>query len=569
MSNIAGLVAENLDIWTGAIERKGGAGRGGGKKRISLYGIERLRALILDLAVRGKLVPQDPKDQPASRLIAQISERRVELENGGMVRKSRVAADSSRIGPFEIPSLWSWTNVQSLARARMGKTILAKELTETGIPVFSAGMKNAPWGFIEDSDVIFSRGTIVISARGGIGFPKIPEFNQFVATQTTIACQTFDTSVAPYLCLALDSLPNWKDMTSQTAIPMITVKQVHAIQIPLPPIAEQQRIIDKVIELMALCDALERESADALAAHQTLVETLLGTLVNSADAAELASNWARLESHFDTLFTTESSIDALKQTVLDLAVRGKLVEQDAGDEPAANLLARARSCRTLNSKTGKAARGKSKDPANLPFSIPPSWEWSTFGELASDMRYGTSKKCDRDKNLTPVLRIPNVSGGTVNLSDMKYGPLDEKERADLSLRQGDILIIRSNGSLEIVGRFAIVPDLPCEAAFAGYLVRARLDQDFFFSKYIWYISNSAWIRNCIENPIRHGVGLKNLNLTELSSLQFPIPPLAEQFRIVAKVDELMTLCDVLKARITDAGETQRQLADAITQRAAA
>jgi type I restriction enzyme S subunit len=104
--------------------------------------------------------------------------------------------------------------------------------------------------------------------------------------------------------------------------------------IPLPPLAEQLRIVAKVDALMALCDALERESADAMAAHQALVEVLLATLVNSADATDLARQWARLESAFHTLFTTDASIDALKRTILDLAVRGKLVEQDAGDEAA-------------------------------------------------------------------------------------------------------------------------------------------------------------------------------------------------------------------------------------------
>jgi hypothetical protein len=112
------------------------------------------------------------------------------------------------------------------------------------------------------------------------------------------------------------------------------------VNFPIPPLAEQHRIVAKVDELMALCDRLEAEQTDAGAAHAKLVATLLGTLTQSADAADLAANWQRLAEHFDTLFTTEASLDALKQTILQLAVMGKLVPQDPNDEPASELLKR-------------------------------------------------------------------------------------------------------------------------------------------------------------------------------------------------------------------------------------
>lgn len=125
-----------------------------------------------------------------------------------------------------------------------------------------------------------------------------------------------------------------------SAIPNISTKQINEITIALPPLAEQHRIVAKVDELMALCDQLEQCSESQLAAHQTLVEALLATLTDSSDTEELAQNWARLSTHFDTLFTTERSIDALKQTIMQLAVMGKLVPQDPSDEPASALLER-------------------------------------------------------------------------------------------------------------------------------------------------------------------------------------------------------------------------------------
>jgi type I restriction enzyme S subunit len=118
-----------------------------------------------------------------------------------------------------------------------------------------------------------------------------------------------------------------------------TDKAINAV-VELTAIAEQSRIVNKVDELMSFCDQLEQQSLTSLDAHQQLVETLLATLTDSQNAEELAENWARISQHFDTLFTTEASIEALKQTILQLAVMGKLVPQDPDDEPASELLKR-------------------------------------------------------------------------------------------------------------------------------------------------------------------------------------------------------------------------------------
>ena len=125
-----------------------------------------------------------------------------------------------------------------------------------------------------------------------------------------------------------------------TSVPALSQGTLELIPIGIPSIDEQHRIVAKVDELMVLCDQLELRSESQLTAHQTLVEALLATLIDSTDADELAQNWARLSTHFDTLFTTDASIDALKQTILQLAVMGKLVPQDPSDEPASALLER-------------------------------------------------------------------------------------------------------------------------------------------------------------------------------------------------------------------------------------
>lgn len=525
----------------------------------------RLRRFVLDLAVRGKLVAQDPGDEPASELLKRIATEKARLEEAGRARRSKDVEPQSTDTPFALPENWAWTNLQKLARARMGKTILSKELTDSGLPVFSAGMENRPWGYIEASEVVFSRGTIVISARGGIGYPKLPDFDQFVSTQTTIACECFDSMVAPYLCLVLEVLPDWPGMKSQTAIPMITVKQVHGIPIPLPPLAEQRRIVAKVEELMALLDRLEAARGAAQATRDRLTAASLARLTApDADDADLPANVRFALATLPALTTRPDQIKPLRQTILNLAVRGKLVEQDPTDKPASELLKQIGEAKgAAKGRKGARAKGVPAATESTDTEVPLGWEPVRLEDVAVSMRYGTSIKCDYDEKHAPVLRIPNVSSGQITLDDMKYGPLSEADREALSLEADDLLMIRSNGSLEIVGRPAVVPPEAAGMAFAGYLVRLQTLKEAINSRYVWLALNSSAVRDQIERPIRSAVGLKNVNLTEFGNLSFWLPPIAEQHRIVAKVDALMALCDRLEAALATADSTRARLLEAL------
>jgi type I restriction enzyme S subunit len=241
------------------------------------------------------------------------------------------------------------------------------------------------------------------------------------------------------------------------------------------------------------------------------------------------------------------------------------VEQDANNEPASELLKRIAKDRSGPQEIKKARRNGETEISSLRADapLPMGWRWTNIDEIALSMRYGTSTKCEYAASGVPVLRIPNVSGGYVSLDDIKFGPLTEGEIRDLALSAGDLLMIRSNGSLDIVGRSAVVTAEAAGMAFAGYLVRLRLSVPNMNPEYVWLALNSTDVRDQIERPIRSAVGLKNVNLTEFGALTFPLPPLAEQHRIVAKVDELMALCDRLEVSLTAASATRRRLLDAL------
>jgi type I restriction enzyme S subunit len=189
-----------------------------------------------------------------------------------------------------------------------------------------------------------------------------------------------------------------------------------------------------------------------------------------------------------------------------------------------------------------------------------SWIWVSLGQVAFGFRYGTSVKCSYERTGEPVLRIPNIDNGRISVEDLKFGPLAKREADELRLQLGDILMVRSNGSLNLVGRPALVDATAVGYCYAGYLVRVRTSILHLDTRYLLLALSSTHIRDQIEIPIRTTVGLKNVNATELSSLTIPLPPLAEQHRIVAKVDELMVLCNRLEAQLTTAqNETGRLL----------
>ncbi|HAN4974355.1 TPA: restriction endonuclease subunit S, partial [Escherichia coli] len=195
---------------------------------------------------------------------------------------------------------------------------------------------------------------------------------------------------------------------------------VSKILLPLPPLSEQLKIVSRANELMSLCDQLEQQSLTSLDAHQQLVETLLGTLTDSQNAEELAENWTRISEHFDTLFTTEASVDALKQTILQLAVMGKLVPQDPNDEPASELLKRIAQEKAQLVKEGKIKKQKSLPPISdeeKPFELPEGWEWSYLSDIGILARGRSKHRPRNDPTLYADGTIPLVQTGDVARSN--------------------------------------------------------------------------------------------------------------------------------------------------------
>jgi len=577
------LITDHIDIWSSALQTRSTAGRGSNGK-LDLYGIKKLRELILELAVRGKLVPQDPNDEPASELLERIATEKAELVKQGKIKKQKPLPEISEDEkPFELPVGWEWVRLGFITN--YGECDKA-EPTDADVDTWIVELED-----IEKSTsrllnrVTFSERPFKSSKnkfnKNDVLYGKLRPYldkvlvadDSGVCTTEIIPIKVYGNILPGYLRLLLKSprfIAYANESTHGMNLPRLgTDKAINAV-VEITAIAEQSRIVNKVDELMSLCDHLEQQFLTNLDAHQQLVETLLATLIDSQNAGELAENWARISQHFETLFTTEASIDALKQTILQLAVMGKLVPQDPNDEPASELLKRIEQERAQLVKEGKIKKQKPLPPVSneeKPFELPQGWEWIRFSEILAELKYGTSQKCDYSTNGYPVLRIPNVVGGKISLEDVKFGKLSEHEVKELSLKKGDLIFIRSNGSLSIVGQCTLLRQSLVNHAYAGYLIRARIFCDSVCAEYISLMMKTVFIRDQIEKPIRTTTGVKNINSSELSNLKLVLPPLLMQKMIVEKTDVLLSFCESLQSRLRSAQQTHLHLADALTDAA--
>lgn len=576
------LIVDHIETWTSALQTRSTAGRGSSGK-IDLYGIKKLRELILELAVRGKLVPQDPNDEPASELLKRIAAEKAELVKQGKIKKQKPLPEiSEEEKPFELPEGWEWVTLATVGEIVGGGTpksdnpqFWAKNGIKWITPADLYGLKGkyitsgardiSPAGLSNSSARLMPKGSVLFSSRAPIGYVAIADA-ELSTNQGFKSCVPYIKESAEYIYyFLLASAKKIDAEASGTTFKEVSGAIVSKILLPLPPLSEQLKIVSRANELMSLCDQLEQQSLTSLDAHQQLVETLLGTLTDSQNAEELAENWTRISEHFDTLFTTEASVDALKQTILQLAVMGKLVPQDPNDEPASELLKRIAQEKAQLVKEGKIKKQKSLPPISdeeKPFELPEGWEWSYLSDIGILARGRSKHRPRNDPTLYADGTIPLVQTGDVARSNgciNTYSALYNQ----LGLSQSKLW---NKGTLciTIAANIADSGILNFDACFPDSVVGFTPYENEIPVLYFHYFMMT--IKSTLEK-FAPSTAQKNINIDILSQLFFPCPPLEEFHRIVDKVQNLLSVCDVLRAYIQSAQQTQLHLADALTDAA--
>lgn len=585
-------IVNSFDIWVHAQGIKSRT-RVNSVENISLEGISRLRELILELAVRGKLVSQDPKEEPAIELIKKIEKAKEKLINEGKIKKQALLSKFTEDEiPFEVPKSWEWVGLQSLSiYIQRGKgprysldgkvqvvsqkciqwsgfnLSLAKYIDDLSISDYQ------PERFLVDDDLLWnSTGTGTV---GRINVLKCIKSNTLVAdSHVTVIRPIFINS--SFLCkyLASPSIQKRIEPGSKNALVSGSTNQVelntssvNSVLIPLPPLEEQHRIVAKVDELMALCDKLEAEQFNNLKTHQALVKTLLETLTQAADANELQAAWERMSAHFDTLFCTEDSIAQLKQTILQLAVMGKLVKQDPNDEPASALLKKIAISKKKLIKDGKIKKQDSLPEIlskEMPYLVPNNWEWCRLGEISlisrgssprpkGDPRYFSNEVTEF--NWITISDITNFCKKNVLYKTREYLT---KEGAPLSRYvDKDEFIIAVSGST--TGKCCItgIPGYIYDGLASVNFIDKAISNEYFL---LYMMQYYQYINTSVEGLF------PNINTDFLKNLQVCIPPYSEQNRIVSKVDELFALCEALSIKIRNSQELKVLLSKTIIEK---
>jgi type I restriction enzyme S subunit len=320
------------------------------------------------------------------------------------------------------------------------------------------------------------------------------------------------------------------------------------VPFPLPPLAEQHRIVAKVDELMALCDQLEAARQEREARRDRLAAASLARL-NVPDPETFQSDARFTLNALPALTTRPNQIKQLRQTMINLAVRGKLVPQDPNDEPASNVELRIKN----------RSRGQIQESIEPPFGLPVGWTWRAIDTLADQVTDGEHATPPRiSETQIPLVTAKNVREGFMDYSQTDWVSFETAQKAWGRCRPqvGDLLLV-------------------CVGATTGRLTVLREPRDMVLVRSVALIRpNSDVLNEYLERSIRSPVvqvqiwanvkaaAQPCLYINRIQSLLIPVPPLAEQHRIVAKVDELMALCDRLEASLTTSNQTRTRLLEA-------
>ncbi|WP_429924917.1 restriction endonuclease subunit S [Agrobacterium vitis] len=553
--------------------------------------VARLRRFILDLAVRGKLVPQDSAEEPASELLKRIAAEKARLVKTGTIRKEKMLPPlSSAGGAFELPDKWAWARLGQLAQlVTSGSRDWAKHYSNEGAIFVRMGnlskdhyrlrldhvqrVKAPDDG--EGTRTRLETGDILISITGDVGMlGLIPEgFGEAYINQHTAMVRPVAELRGRYLAeLFRSPFAQQQFNEPQRGIKnSFRLSDVTEFVVPLPPLAEQHRIVAKVDELMALCDELEAARTERETKRDRLAAASLARL-NTPDPETFHVDARFALDALPALTTRPDQIKQLRQTILNLAVRGKLVPQDPTDEPAEELLKRIAAERDELVRQKVIRRDAPLEPLtaqDCPHPIPSSWTWSRVGDAVLFTQYGTSQKSHVSQSGVPVLAMGNIQDGRVIWRNEKRIPEASDELPALYLQTFDLLYNRTN-SAELVGKTGIYMGQNDALTFASYLIRLRPSLLHSSPVYLNVAMNAPCFRETQIVPlIKKQTGQANVSGSALKNMLIPLPPLAAQHRVVAKVDKLMALCDQLETSLISADETRKKLLDALLAEALA
>ena len=468
-----------------------------------------LRQKILDLAIHGKLVPQDPNDEPASVLLERIRAEKERLIKEGKIKKGKKSAKTSDKPhyPFELPKGWVWTTLGEIGEITTGNTPSKdnKEYYGGNIPFFKptdleqgidtkfSNDKLSQLGF--ESSRKLPANTVLVTCIGAtIGKTGLisvegscnQQINAIVPTKSIIPYFLYYACVSEYMQNEI------KSNASATTLPILNKGNFSKIAFPLPPLEEQKRIVSEIERWMLFVNVVESGKSDL-----------------------------------------QKIIILAKSKILYLAIHGKLVPQDPNDEPASELLKR------INPKAEITC--DNPQYGKLPFVIPSSWEWVKLSGIAKSNIGLTYRPTDIVSTGVPVYRSNNIRNGKIDTTDLVK--VSTKILEKQLLHVGDLLICARNGSRNLIGKNAIISELKEPTSFGAFMAVCRSA----YNQWIRIVLNSEYFDRYLDDS--NSATINQVTQKMLLALPIPLPPHQEQHRIVAKIEELFAQLDKIEASL--------------------
>lgn len=531
--------------------------------------VAEMREFVLELAMRGKVVDQDPSEGDGFDLLKLIRQENQPAKPTD--KEEAVEFDLS-----DLPVNWAPSKLGEVAEIIRGVSFPGSAKSESRSEGDVACLRTASvQAEIDWDDLIYISPThvsrsdqwvmpndIIISMANSYALVgkvaiarKVPQkatFGAFLAAIRPVL-------IEPYFLLYVLRSPRmqaaFRASSSQTTnIANISLGRMRPLPFPLPPLAEQKRIVAKVDELMTLCDQLEAQKQELETRHAALVQASLARFTEAPTPTNL-----------DLLFHRSYSISPadLRKSILTLAVQGKLVPQDPNDEPAEELLVRCFAERQRLGCTIATVVQPIDGVDTLGYEIPSSWQWQSLENLLIfGPTNGFSPKAVDYETPVRSLTLTATTSGRFKGEHSKFIATAIPPDSDLWLRDGDVLVQRGN-TIEYVGVAAVYRGEPNIFVYPDLMMKLRLASCLDVG-FIHLAMSQEAARNFLRTRASGTSGsMPKINQGTLKSLPIPIPPLAEQKRIVAKVDELMALVDALETQLTTARTTAEKLMEAV------
>ena len=545
---------------------------------------EELKGLILELAVKGKLTSSWRKKNPTKTrsedLLDIINKGKIKLlVDSGVKKEKPIDEFNIEEVKFKLPKSWLWVRFTSIAYICRGGSPrpIKNYITDkpNGINWIKIGDTKGVLKYIEKcrekiipeglkKSRLVKPGDFILSNSMSFGKPYIMKTTGCIHDGWLLIREVKDALNKDYLYNMLSSpyvYSRFKDSAAGGVVQNLNIDKVRQILIPIPPLEEQKAIVETVKELLNEVEQLEALSKERIKLKEDFVESALNKLSSSEDTSQ---KWNYLVPHFKTFFTEKKSIKSLRETILQLAVQGKLTkkwrEENPNVEPASELLERIEQEKQQLIEQKKIKKEKSLPQINdedKPYKVPQSWVWCRMGNITAKLGAGSTPSGGKTAYLQEGImffRSQNIHNYYLKLQEVAYIPnaIHEKMKGS-KVNPKDLLLNITGGS---IGRCALIPDDFDTANVSQHVAIVRMIE-LETRKYIHQFIISPGFQDRIME-VQVGVSREGLSMTKLKLFPVPMPPLEEQKAIVEKVNSLMTLCDELEEQIIYS-ETQIEL----------